>query len=436
VLKTIKKIGFYSLRTVANLFEIVFFFSLVLIFFVRSDWVQTQLAVSLAEFYSYELDTDVSIESVKINGFEYAEINGFYIGDKHNDTLLYIPHINGALGDLSLESKFFILNGVNSEGARLKIQKYTGETEFNLQFLINYFSSQEDESSSFTMKIKEVDLNKSHITYYDWNKELKEYGVDYDHLDLWDVSGKIIGFRNRGDVTTMNIEGLALTDRSGFRLDSLNARILVNSRKIKLDKLLVKTPYSNVITRGVELNFTVHQNLSNFTEHVRLFANIEKSSINMKDISYFVPSMEAHDFSIDLITEIEGPISDLNLSNLFISVSEGTYFEGDISLTGLPNLDSTQVALNIDMLQTSKMDLETIDLMKFGLMENVEIPKQVSSLGGISVTGNCNGYYHDFDMSLDIITDIGAATGNFACNIDSTQQFNYNGYLSTAGIDL
>ena len=436
MLKTIKKIGFYSIRTVANLFEIVFFFSLVLIFFIRSDWVQTQLAVSLAEFYSYELDTDVSIESVKINGFEYAEINGFYIGDRHNDTLLYIPHINGSLADLSVESKFVILSGINAEGARLKIQKYTGEPEFNLQFLINYFSSEEDESSSFTMKIKEVNLNKSHITYYDWNKELKEYGVDYDHLDLWDVSGKIIEFRNRGDVTTMNVEGLALTDRSGFRLDSLNAHILVNSRKIKLDKLLVKTPCSNVVTKGVELNFSGHQNFSNFVEDVRLFANVEMSSINMKDISYFVPSMEAYDFSINLITEIEGPINDLNLSSLFISVSEGTYFDGDISLKGLPNLDSTQVALNINRLQTSKMDLETVDLMKFGLMENVDIPRQVSSLGGISVTGNSNGYYHDFDISLDIITDIGAATGSFACNIDTAKELNYDGYLSTAGIDL
>ena len=84
------------LRTLANLFEIVFFFSLVLIFFIRSNWVQTQVASSLAEYYSYKLDADVSIESVKINGFEYAEINGLFIGDRHNDTLLYIPHVNGA----------------------------------------------------------------------------------------------------------------------------------------------------------------------------------------------------------------------------------------------------------------------------------------------------------------------------------------------------
>ena len=93
MLKTIKKIGFYSLRTVENLFEIVFFFSLVLIFFIRSDWVQTQLATSLAEFYSYELDANVSIESVKINGFEYAEINGFYVGDRHNDTPVSYTHL-------------------------------------------------------------------------------------------------------------------------------------------------------------------------------------------------------------------------------------------------------------------------------------------------------------------------------------------------------
>ena len=97
MLKTIKKIGFYSLRAIANLFEIVFFLSLVLIFFIRSEWVQTQVAASLAEYYSYELDTDVSIESVKVNGFEYAEINGLFIGDRHNDTLLYVPHVNGAL---------------------------------------------------------------------------------------------------------------------------------------------------------------------------------------------------------------------------------------------------------------------------------------------------------------------------------------------------
>ena len=152
MLKTIKKIGFYSLRTVANLFEIVFFFSLVLIFFIRSDWVQTQVASSLAKYYSYELDADVSVESVKVNGFEYVEINGLFIGDRHNDTLVYIPHVNGTLADLSLDSKFVILSGINSTGARLKIQKYKGETELNLNFLINYFASEEDESSIFTTK--------------------------------------------------------------------------------------------------------------------------------------------------------------------------------------------------------------------------------------------------------------------------------------------
>jgi len=436
VLKTIKKIGFYSLRAIANLFEIVFFLSLVLIFFIRSEWVQTKVAASLAEYYSYELDTDVSIESVKINGFEYAEINGLYIGDRHNDTLLYVPHINGALANLSFDSKFAILSGINSEGARLKIQKYKGATVFNLQFLINYFASEVDESSIFTMKINEINLNKTHITYYDWNKEVKEYGMDYDHLDMWDVSGKIIGLRNRGDVTTMNVEGLALTDRSGFRLDNLSAHVLVNPRKIKLDKLIVKTPYSNIITKGVQLNFEGYENFSNFVEDVRLFANIEMSSINMKDISYFVPSLEEYDFLIDLIADIEGPVNDLNLSSLFISVSEGTYFDGDVSLKGLPNIDSAQVALNINVLQTSKLDLETIDFTKFGITEKVEIPGQLSSLGDIFVTGNSHGYYHDFDVSLDIITDIGVTTGSFVCKIDTTKELNYDGYLSTAEIDL
>lgn len=436
MLKTIKKIGFYLLRTLANLFEIVFFFSLVLIFFIRSNWVQTQVASSLAEFYSYELDTDVSIESVKINGFEYAEINGLFIGDKHNDTLLYIPHINGALADLSLDSKFAILSGINSEGARLKIQKYKGEKEFNLKFLINYFASEEVEPSSFTMKIKEINLNKTHVTYYDWNKEIKEYGIDYDHLDIWDVSGKIIGLRNRGDVTTMNVEGLALKDRSGFRLDSLSAHILVNSRKIKLDKLIVKTPYSNIVTKGVEFNFEGYENLSNFVEDVRLFANVEMSSIHMKDISYFVPSLKEYDFLFDLMGEVEGSVNDLNLSSLFVRISEGTYFDGDVSLKGLPNIDSTQIALNINVLQTSKMDLEAIDFTKFGINKKLEIPEQLSSLGGVYVMGNSHGYYHDFDVSLDIITDIGVTTGSFVCNIDATKQFNYEGYLSTAGIDL
>ena len=436
MLKTIKKIGFYSLRTVANLFEIVFFLSLVIIFFIRSEWMQTQIAGSLAEFYSYELDTNVSIESVKVNGFEYAEINGLFIGDRHNDTLLYVPHVNGALADLSFDSKFAILSGINAEGARLKIQKYKGASESSLQFLTNYFASEEDESSIFTMKIKEINFKKTHITHYDWNKEVKEYGMDYDHLDMWDVSGKIIGLRNRGDITSMNIEGLTLRDRSGFRLDNLSAHLLVNSKKIKLDKLIIKTPYSNIVTKGVELNFQGYQNFSNFVEDVQLFANIEMSSINMKDISYFVPSMEEYDFRIDLTADVEGSVNDLNLSSLFISVSEGSYFDGDVSLKGLPSIDSAQVALNINVLQTSKLDLETIDFTKFGITEKVEIPGQLSSLGDIFVTGNSHGYYHDFEVSLDIITDIGVTTGSFVCNIDTTKQFNYDGYLSTAGIDL
>ncbi len=436
MLEIIKKIGLFLLRRFLNLFELLLLVAMILLFGLQTTWFQNFLGQQLANYYSHELNTEVKIEQIKLNGWEYAEISGLYIADQRGDTLIYSPHLSGSLQDLSLDSRFAILKAVNSEHTRIKIQKYKGEEVFNLQFLIDYFKTDEEkEDEVFTIKIKEVALNNAHISFNNWNKEVIEYGIDYEHIELSNVTGKILGLRTRGDVTTLDLEGVSLKDRSGFQLDHLSCHLLVNPKKIKMEQLKIHTPHSNIQTKGISLRYHDYGDLQDFMNAVSMYASIQPTSISTLDLSYFIPSLRDVDHKIKLECEVEGPFNDILVSDMYLGLSPVTFFNGDISVRGLPDVENALIGLDIDVLQTSKEDIDSFDFTDFGLEEDLVLPEQLDNLGVIYAMGQLDGYYNDIDLSMDIITDIGVTTGNFRV-YDSLSMINYTGHLYTAGLDL
>lgn len=417
--------------------EIVLLILILLVFFIRSTWFQTFVAHSVADYLSAELNTTVVIDEVQFNDLEWAEIKGVYIEDLHGDTLVYAPHMDASMVNYSWEDKFMILRDINANESRVKIQKYEGDSVLNFKFIVDYFTAKEKkEKSKFTFKVKEIDLTDSHVSMEDWNFEKKEYGIDYKHINLKRFGGKFFGFRSKGAVTTMEIQDVYLADQSGFILDDLDCFLLVNPTKVKMEKLHIATPYSDINTEGVSLRFKDYGDFSDFVNSVNLFAGINDSKINTKDLSYFVPAIQDVNHTVRLSAEIHGPINDITVENLFVGATAETYFNGNIEIRGLPDIQNSLIDVDINVLQTSKTDFETIDYRDFGLKEPIIFPEEIGNLGTMFAMGSVVGYYNDFDLNMDIITDAGVTTGDFICKLDSNNKFSYDGVLSTAGMDL
>lgn len=415
----------------------VIFIVLLLSMGIQSSWFQTFLAHQVANYYSNQLGVEVKIEKVIIQNWSEGRVEGLYIEDHHQDTLVYSPDFSGDLLEFSMNDKFAILEGLKSEGARIKLQKYEGEEVFNLQFLIDYFKSDEpQEESRFILKIKQIELNDAHLSYTDWNSERKRYGIDYEHLDLKHVSGKIKGLRNRAGITSMDLENIALIEQSGFKLDNLSCHLLVNPKKIKLEKLVIQTPQSNIQTKGLSLKYHDYGDLSDFVNSVVLYGDILPSRLNTKDLSYFVPSIEKVNHNIKIEGIVNGPVNDIKINEFYLGVSPVTFYSGDLEIKGLPDIENTLFALNIDKIQTSRNDLSQIDFTTFGLKNDLILPKNLSELGVIYSSGSVEGFYNDLTVKLDIQSDIGSLDGLMNMLLDTANNLSYKGHINTHQLNL
>lgn len=416
--------------------EFILFISIVFIFLIRSPWIQTYVAHLVASYYSAELGTEVEVESVKIYGLDYAEIIGLQIKDQKGDTLIYSPKFSGSVEMLSMRSKFAILEAINSDNARIKLQKYEGDSITNIQFLIDYFASDDTTESDFKLKINEINLSNLHFSFDNWNIEPIPYGMDYNHLDLRNVNGIVESLRTRNGVTTFSLDSITLQDKSGFVLDHLNCYFLASDKKIKFEDLSIQTPHSNMDIKGLSFNYHDYGDLSDFVNAVVLKGNIQSSRLNMTDLSYFAPVFEGFENNIKIEGVLDGTVSNFNIKDLYLGLSATTFYSGEIDIKGLPYANDALFYMDINNLQTSANDLRQFDYEAMGLEDGLAIPTELDRLGIVKVQGTIDGFLDEFYTNLTVNSDAGMATANLQAGIDSVYTLNYTGDVTTQDIAL
>jgi hypothetical protein len=133
---------------------------------------------------------------------------------------------------------------------------------------------------------------------------------------------------------------------------------------------------------------------------------IRSSLVTLSDVGYFAPELFKMTDPVMFSGRIEGPISDFTARDLIISLGDFTEFEGDVSMKGLPDIDSTYIMLAIRKLITTPEDVAGFNLPLEN--PNPELPPPIDQLGLTTISGKYEGYFDDFKADLDVNTDVGS----------------------------
>ena len=68
-------------------------------FGIRTSWFQTFLAQQIASYLSNELNKEIKIDKVDLVFFDELDIEGVYVQDGYEDTLLYTKKLNATIAD-------------------------------------------------------------------------------------------------------------------------------------------------------------------------------------------------------------------------------------------------------------------------------------------------------------------------------------------------
>lgn len=401
--------------------------------------VQTWLSHRIAGYLSGKLHTRVTIKGVDIELFKKVVLEELYIEDLHKDTLLYAGKFKMDIAGFSMSQHQLNLNAIHIHAAKFYLKTYYKEKEFNLDFILNAFASSDttaSDSTVWTIKSKEIQLHDITFVHRDYNEPPTPEGMDYWNLKATHINGTLTNIKMEGDTIKGTIKNLSLVEKCNFILSNFSADVVLHSKMMKLDNLIVETPQTKIAT---DLVFTYNrwQDFYDFNTHVSFKSNFKSSSIAMKDIAFYAPPLIGYDQNFILQGEINGKVSHLKGKNLTISYGENTYAKGNFNLTGLPNIEETFIDCKIKELQTTKEDIESIQIPPFRSKNYLELPDNIALLRTISFRGEFTGFYNDFVAYGNFGTALGTISSDINLKLEGkNQQPTYGGNLALKKFDI
>lgn len=406
--KLLKILGNFTLILV----EILLILVITLAFLIRTSSFQTYLAKQGANYLSEMLNTKVSIGKVDITFLDRVYFDKLYIEDQHNDTLVYIDEFFMNFSIAGAMSLNFHLDEVGVKDARFALKTYKGEEDFNLQFVIDAFSTDTSQSQSpdFNINIYKANIINAHFTMEDENIDKIPFGVDYDHL-----SGKHIDLKAENVLITPDsykakINHLALDEQSGFKIKKLSADAIFNNNGLDLRETKIITENSLLVLDSFLLRTNDLSEFSYFLDKVQMESFFDTSYVSLLDVSYFAPQLKGMDDIVLLTGSSSKSINDLQMDGIYIQYGNGSRIKGDFTLPNFTKFSNANIDQQLDYIFINVNDIESFKLPESSSIDYIKWPESMSALNTISASNlNFHGSSTDIHISLDKLkTNLGS----------------------------
>ena len=378
-------------------------------FGIKSYSFQSWLGKQATKYISRELNSKVEIESIQLDFFESATLNKILILDKHYDTILY-GDILIKIKDFDYKNKSITIQKITLKNINSKIIKYKKDVNYNYDFLINYFSSnnKEQTNSKWNIKFDELELNNVSFIHKNENEEIKlGKNINFNNVFFKNTYANISSLKLNNDTIFADIKSLKTKEQSGFELSDFKAITKISSKQLICDSLIILTPQTKV--EGCIKFYSNNWNdYDNFISKIKLNSYINKSSyLSFKDIAYFASDLNGLEDRVFLSGKINGFINELRLNKFNLTYGKNTRFNGDIDVIGLAKIETSHWQIEAKEISTNYNDLTLISKYPFTEGKKINLPIELKRLGLISFHGKINGCLSNYSSSGKFTTGLG-----------------------------
>ncbi|MEX1191749.1 MAG: translocation/assembly module TamB domain-containing protein [Brumimicrobium sp.] len=405
--KLLKILGKSLLTIIEFLILVIILFS----FFIRTTSFQTFLGKKGAEFLSNKIGAKVTIEEIGISFFDRVYLDKLYIEDEHSDTLLYVDELFVNVGDFELNKLKFDIDELGLSNSDVNLKRYKDEDDLNFQFIIDAFESDKPKSDTppFEINVANLVVSKTDFSFEDENKETKDFGVDFSHLDLKRINLNANTIQIIPEKYKGNISKLSLKDRSGFDLNNFVTSATFDHSGLNLTNTLIKTKQSKLDLPAFDLVTERISDYQNFVDAVLLNLDLNPSKVSFYDISLFAPQLEGMDEVVTVRGKTRNVVNNLDIKDFEVNIGDNSMVAGDFHLPDFTEIDTEDINHSISKYRVYMSDVESIRMPNSADFDYVKLNKTLKILNYVS--GNnltVNGNIHDLKIDLhELQTGIG-----------------------------
>ena len=252
---------------------------------------------------------------------------------------------------------------------------------------------------------------------------------DGRHFEFTGITGSFTNVQLVKD-TFLAHANFKAKERSGFEVKSLSSKIHIDPSGFYFNDLDLQTNRSR-LRNYFAMKYDNIGDMGDFIYRVKMEANFNNSHIDSDDLAYFSPSFKTWNKEITISGHVRGTLDDLTGRDLVINAGNNTYVNGDVTLTGLPDINQTYIDLKSNDLRTNYSDLVRF----IPAVRRVSKP-DLARLGNIHFNGSFTGFILDFVTFGTIRTSLGTVKADLNMKLPPGREPVYSGSLATADFRL
>lgn len=313
---------------------------------------------------------------------------------------------SAAVGELQLDDGFVNLNRSLVTAKKLVADNLAAEVFLPDEQIPDVVTETAggDSAVSWQIDLEELSLERSTVHFRQGEKPSPDTGFDPSYLRVHGLSLRARDFKMAGEDLRLQLDHLGFLEKKGFELKKLAAFIHYHPYGAEVEDLYLETPRSLVRDR-ILVSYPSLEAVASDLSSLQLNAHLSGTKIGWKDVLYFMPSLSSSlalraGDQVLLDAEIAGNLRDLKMNLRAGWRSSRLRAEGH----ALDILDTSRAFVRLDTitLYSSRNDLAAL-LPPGSLPSGMQLPDS------LSLRGNFNGYFRNFNASVDLKSNFGSA---------------------------
>ena len=384
------------------------FCPIVLTLLVELPSVQNYLIGRATSFISERLETRVSIDRIRLGALGSLRVDGFYVEDYQQDTLLYVGKLKVYLSSFGGGLK--LRNGTIAN-AHLNIRE-TPNGVMNIKEVVNRMVRKDRQrKGKFSLRVDDVYLQDINLIVERHEHRNPSYGIDYSDMHIEHISGLVDDFELNGGRVGGYIRNLSTVEHCGFMVQNFTGRFDVDKGEVRLSDFEVMARRSDIRLRSFVLKADTWRDYKDFINNVRITGEAYKSVVSSADVAHFAPKLLPWDMLLrDVNVTVDGTVADMMVRVENALYGEHTSLKGDVHLQGLPDARRGKMNLDLKRLITTEPDAARLLASITGKKLPASVLTMADAAGEIICAGNFEGGFSQFDAKLLLTTQTGNAS--------------------------
>lgn len=427
---------------------------------IQLPQVQTFIVGKVTEKLDDKLDADISFEKIHFRPFRTLIIKNIEIIDRNPvadvldpegikvDTFFRAGYITAKFTfDGLFRNGCLHLDDVEINNAQMNLvledKPDEGDGDTSTDNLSRIFRLKKPETPKKSEKeifhINNVTISDMGFTMRNHGEDKVPYhgGINWDDLDIRDINLTAEDLQFKAGIMSGHAEKLSFREKSGYKALQMSGKAKVGRGKTIVEELEIRDPWSDLHLPVYMMSYANIDAFQNFIEEVRIDAEISKSSLDFKTLSYFAPQLGNNRLKAGISGKASGHVNDFRFIDMQIASYAGG-FSGTANgrMTGIPDIDSTRLEAKIDRFNITG---EGLGLFLSEWIQDGEIDLSSYARGyTFMVDAEAEGLLNSLAIDAGITSLIGRAGADVVIDglIDNNRPIEIRGTASTDNLDL